>query len=443
MLRKALVVGLLLPILSLSVKVTAQVQQNVTKIRLSEALAMAQQHNKNLLVQELHTQNAKIRIKQQQQARQPDVVYHTNFHVLSNIGQYEEGILHKATSYEVPRLKYNFTLDASMPIYQGGSINAAVALAKFGSEVANLPQQSKVKDVNFQLTTLFLQALHLEEQQALLLKKMSEDSVVIHHIQQLKNNEAVTHNDVLRAQLQLSKHRIAYSDLGSELAILAHEVQTILSLPSTDTLLLVTEDLLHEHQQKETTEELVQFAFRNNYNYLISQKDITKAQLNWKLSRAAALPKISMTSNYGWNYPNFMFFPPEAHLYRFGMVGFNFQMPITQGYKNKRQMMQAKNAITIAQLAAEEEEEQLHHKVFAAQERWLEADKKILIATEAIQQAKENYRIVKLKYQNQLSLITELMDADNTLLEAESYLISLQINKELKYYHIQYTIGKL
>lgn len=72
-----------------------------------------------------------------------------------------------------------------------------------------------------------------------------------------------------------------------------------------------------------------------------------------------------------------------------------------------------------------------------------ETDQKVSIAEEAIDQAKENYRIVRKKYTNKLSLITELIDADNAYLEAQSNLISVKINRQLKYYQLQYTIGNL
>ena len=75
--------------------------------------------------------------------------------------------------------------------------------------------------------------------------------------------------------------------------------------------------------------------------------------------------------------------------------------------------------------------------------RFEEAGKKIKMAEEAIRQAEENYRIVRVKYGNQHSLITELIDADNSYLEAQTSLISLRINQQLKYYQLQFVLGKL
>lgn len=138
-----------------------------------------------------------------------------------------------------------------------------------------------------------------------------------------------------------------------------------------------------------------------------------------------------------------MFFPPQPHMYRFGMVGVNVTVPLSSFFKNKQKMRMADTNISIAKLEIEEKEEQIRHDVFASNRKLEEAIEKIKIAEEAIQQAQENYRIVKTKYINKLSLITELIDADNSYLEAESNMISLQINKQLKYYQLQYVLGNL
>lgn len=106
-------------------------------------------------------------------------------------------------------------------------------------------------------------------------------------------------------------------------------------------------------------------------------------------------------------------------------------------------MQEARENIDLAKLQIEENEENVRHNVYEAYKKFEETDQKVKIAEEAINQAKENYRIVRTKYANKLSLITELIDADNAYLEAESNLISVKINRQLKYYQLQYTIGNL
>ena len=225
--------------------------------------------------------------------------------------------------------------------------------------------------------------------------------------------------------------------------LIEHQIKTVLSLPEAQEIHVQTNDLFTNTEHLGIVDQMVLEAMENNESLKIAKEDLDLKQLDKKITKANVLPKITAGGEYGLNYPNFMFFPPEEHLYRFGMVGVNITVPLSNFFKNKQKMQIADQKIEIAKLEIEEREEQITHEVFTAKKRLDESLDKIKIAEEAIHQSKENYRIVKTKYANKLSLITELIDADNAYLEAQSNLISLQINKQLKYYQLQYVLGNL
>jgi outer membrane protein len=58
-------------------------------------------------------------------------------------------------------------------------------------------------------------------------------------------------------------------------------------------------------------------------------------------------------------------------------------------------------------------------------------------------QAQTNYKIVNTKYLNQLSLLTDLLDADNLYQESRFNLVKAQTDALAIYYHILYTTGHL
>lgn len=98
------------------------------------------------------------------------------------------------------------------------------------------------------------------------------------------------------------------------------------------------------------------------------------------------------------------------------------------------------------------EEEQLETKilsdvvsdrVFAQYTRYEEILDRIPVNQKAVIQATENYRIVRLKYKNQLALMTDMIDADNALLDAQFNSISTKIDALMHYYELQYAAGLL
>ena len=82
-------------------------------------------------------------------------------------------------------------------------------------------------------------------------------------------------------------------------------------------------------------------------------------------------------------------------------------------------------------------------KVFKEYTQYHEILDRLPVTDKALELAEENYRIVKLKYLNQLVLITEMIDADNTLLEARFKKIATRIDAAMKYYELLHTADML
>ncbi|WP_313384508.1 TolC family protein [Chishuiella sp.] len=429
--------------LMLSVDIYAQTEIDYNQLKLSEAIEIGINNNKKLQINSIKSQLSELKEKDLKNERYPDVNFLTGFHVLSTLKQFEHGLLHPATDYKVPNKKYNFTLSAEIPVYMGGKIKNEEKKAAIETEISELRVKRNVRELRMEIITAYLQILHLQEQEKLIQDKMHEDSAVIKQTQLLRKNGLVTNNEVLRTELQLSNHKMSFTELANDIAIVEHQVKTILSLPEDQDIHIDTSELFTTNDQIGLVDEMILEATTKDEELKIVNQDLELKKLDKKITQANVLPKITAGGEYGYNYPNFMFFPPQPHMYRFGMVGVNVTVPLSSFFKNKQKMRMADTNISIAKLEIEEKEEQIRHDVFASNRKLEEAIEKIKIAEEAIQQAQENYRIVKTKYINKLSLITELIDADNSYLEAESNMISLQINKQLKYYQLQYVLGNL
>ena len=421
----------------------AQTEYNYHQLKLNQAIEIGLQNNKKLQIRTLQTNVSELIEDDLKNEKLPDVNFHTGFHVLSNINQYEDGLLKSSTKYKVPREQYDFTLSAEIPIYLGGKLKNEEKKAEIETDISKLRTKKDERELRMQIITAYLQVLHLHEQQSLLLDKIHEDSINIKQVKSFQKNGLVTYNEVLRTELQLSNHKMSFTELANDIAIIEHQIKTLIALPAEQELQIDTTDLFTNTTQIGFVDELIMEAFEKNENLQIAKEDLHLKEIDKKIIKSNILPRITADGEYVLSYPNFMFFPPQENLYRFGKVGINIVMPLSNLYKNKQKMLIADRSISIAKLEIEEREEQLTHDVFVANRKLEESIEKIEIAREAITQAKENYRIVKTKYANKLSLITELIDADNVYLETQSNLISLEINKQLKYYQLQYVIGNL
>ncbi len=410
---------------------------------LQQAVEIGLKNNKNIQISHLKQEMSVTKEKDLKMEKLPDIEFHTSYNQVTNLFQHQNGVFNKATKYDAINGMYDFTLSASIPVYMGGKIKNTEKKAAIDTEVSALKTHLDERQLKMAIITAFLQIHHLKEQQSLINDKMKEDSVNIKQVKALKANGVVTVNEVLRTSLQLSNHKMSWTELDNDIQIAEHKLKTILSLPENQEMHVNTEDLISDNATIPYVDELTETALNKNESVEITHKNLSLKELDQKIIKANYLPKITAGGEYFLKYPNMMFFPPEPYAYRLGMVGVNLTYPIENLYKNKYRMQEARENIDLAKLQIEENEENLRHNVYEAYKKFEETDQKVKIAEEAINQAKENYRIVRTKYANKLSLITELIDADNTYLEAESNLISVKINRQLKYYQLQYTIGNL
>ncbi|MDR4950762.1 TolC family protein [Chryseobacterium sp. ES2] len=410
---------------------------------LQQAVEIGLKNNKNIQISHLKQEMSVTKEKDLKMEKLPDIEFHTSYNQVTNLFQHQNGVFNKATKYDVINGMYDFTLSASIPVYMGGKIKNTEKKAAIDTEISALKTHLDERQLKMAIITAFLQIHHLKEQQSLINDKMKEDSVNIKQVKALKANGVVTVNEVLRTSLQLSNHKMSWTELDNDIQIAEHKLKTILSLPENQEMHVNTEDLISDNATIPYVDELTETALNKNESVEITHKNLSLKELDQKIIKANYLPKITAGGEYFLKYPNMMFFPPEPYAYRLGMVGVNLTYPIENLYKNKYRMQEARENIDLAKLQIEENEENLRHNVYEAYKKFEETDQKVKIAEEAINQAKENYRIVRTKYANKLSLITELIDADNTYLEAESNLISVKINRQLKYYQLQYTIGNL
>lgn len=412
-------------------------------LSLQQALEIGLKNNKNIQISHLKNEMSETKKKDLKMEKLLDIEFHTSYTQVTNLFQQENGVFGKATKYNIINGMYDFTLSASIPVYMGGKIKNTEKKAAIDTEISSLKTHLDERQLTMEIITAFLQIHHLKEQQSLINDKMKEDSVNIKQVKALKANGVVTVNEVLRTSLQLSNHKMSWTELDNDIQIAEHKLKTILSFPENQEMHVDTEDLISENAEIPYVDELTETALHKNESVEMANKNLSLKELDQKITKANYLPKITAGGEYFLKYPNMMFFPPEPYAYRLGMIGVNLSYPIENLYKNKYKMQEAKENISLAKLQIEENEENIRHDVYEAYKKFEETDQKVKISEEAINQAKENYRIVRTKYANKLSLITELIDADNAYLEAQSNLISVKINRQLKYYQLQYTIGNL
>ena len=417
--------------------------QEVHSVSLKEALKLAKENNKKILRSQLEVTLSEQNIKERKELRLPDVQLSGMYSRITNITEFKgNGFLNgKEVTKAIPEL-YEVNSSFKMPIYAGNKINNAIKIANQESEIAKIKTEKVENDVELEVVANYLAIYKMMELQKIFEENIKEEKSRLKEVQSLRKHGAVTKNEVIRAELQLSDRELNALTNSKNIKIALHDLKTLIQLPENEEIAIDTAASLDEMNGLDPYDFYLNKALNNEEMRIASQElNISKTEL--KLVKGNYLPTVHFFGNYGFYYPNYKFFPPNPYLYTLGQVGVEAAFDLSSLYKNKTKMDQANTKIKWQEMQSEILKDEIQDKLFKEHTQYQEILEKFVVVDKALDLADENYRIVKLKYMNQLVLITEMVDADNALLQAKYNKVATRLDAILKHYELLRTAGML
>ncbi|KIA93260.1 MULTISPECIES: TolC family protein [unclassified Flavobacterium] len=420
---------------------TLQAQQ-INPISLQEAIKIAKENNKNILKSRIEVDISKENIKETKELRLPEIDFNGGYSRVTNLTEFKGGFLKdKDVTHTIPEM-YNIGTAIKVPLYAGNKINNAIAIANQESKIAQVKSEKAENDIQLEVIATYLGIQKMMELQKIIDENIKEEQSRLKEVQSLKNHGTITKNEVLRAELQLSDRELNALTNSKNIKIALHELKTILQLPEEQEIAIDTTASFNEDVKMDNYNFYLNNTLQNEEMRIANQEiEIKKTEL--KLAKGNYYPTINFFGDYNLKYPNYMFFPPNPYLYSLGQVGIEATFSLSGLYKNKTKVHIANSRIELQKTQSEIVKNKVQDELFRNHTQYEEITEKIKVVDKALKLATENYRIVKLKYLNQLVLITEMVDADNALLQAKYNKIATRIDAEMKHYELLHTAGLL
>ncbi len=173
----------------------------------------------------------------------------------------------------------------------------------------------------------------------------------------------------------------------------------------------------------------------SNPTLLITKKNIDIANLTLKERKAERWPIVSFNSLYNFTRTNNQtVINPFSPLFS-QSKGFNYgltaSIPILNGFNNKRQIKQAELDIRYQQLVLENQQSQLNLAVVNAFLEYEQQKKALALEEENIILARENVSIVFQVYKLNSNTLIQLKEAEKSLQDAYTRLITARYNTKL------------
>ncbi|AEW00515.1 transporter [Niastella koreensis] len=419
------------------------VDGNTYKLTLAEAVQFAKTQNKLVQAACMEESAAEEDRKDAYNAALPAITANGSYQRFTDLTLFTHGLSHSTTGPRKPTPNgATLGVDALFNIYSGGKQRALQSEQRSKLQLARLNAMDQSGNVALQTAHQYLELLRLNDLQKLILDQLNRAQTRLNNINTLYKNQKVTKSDVLRAEVLLSNVQLSLQENENDLTITNQKLDVLLNVPDTVQISPVDSAAM----PKPAVSALLPFveaAGVTNYSVQKATESIELQKARLKGIESSNKPSIGFYTAYGLNYPNYLFFPPVNQAYAIGFVGLKAQYSISSLYHNKSKLAAGKLRVKELEVQQQAYNDNVRTEAHSWYIKYAEALTRIEVNERSVEQAQVNYRIVNTKYLNQLSLLTDLLDADNLYQESRFNLIKAQTNALNIYYSILYISGNL
>jgi outer membrane protein len=421
----------------------AQADQAVYKLTLAEAVEFAKSRNKSVQAATIEEEAVGEDRKDAFHTALPSVNAGSSYQRFSDLTLFTDGLSHSTSGPRKPTPNAaNAGIDVLFTIYGGGRQRALQQEQSSRLKVAKLTTREISGNEGLQTASQYLEMVRLMEQEKFILDQLKRAQTRLNNINALYKNQKVTKSDVLRAEVALSNVALSLQQNENDLTIANQKLNLLINVPESVVIAPVDSAGMPKPDIVSLLP-LIENAKVSSYGVQKAGENVEVQRARLKAIKSGNLPHLSFYGGYGLNYPNYLFFPPVNQAYAIGFVGLKVQYSISSLYQNKSKIAAGQLRVKELELQQEDYSDHVGIEVKSYYIKYREALSRIAVNEKSAEQARVNYGIVNTKYLNQLSLLTDLLDADNLYQESRLNLVKAQTDSLLLYYRLLYTSGNL
>ncbi len=410
-------------------------------VTIDEMFALADQNSKSLRPSLTAIDEAHEGVRVAKSGRLPDIEASLSFNYLGD-GTIMERDFTQVTCAPMPHFGNNFALEVSQILYSGGAVPNGIKMAQLQEEIARLDWAKDRNKIRFLLTGYYFDLFKQRNILTVYEQNIEQTRQLLKDIRAKQNQGLALKNDITRYELLLSDLEFTVVQIKNSLSILNRNLLTNLGLdegvrivPDTTVLTRVLplgDEAYWQNEAVENSPALKQLELAVQMN---RHQD--------KIVKSDRLPKVALVAGNHFNGPITIEVPPIDKNFNYWYVGVGVKYNFSSLYKTNKAASRSKLTIRRSQERYADVSEQTELAVQAAYVRYIETYDQLNTRKKNVELAGQNYAVVENRYKNELSLITDMLDASNAKLSAEVQLANAQIDIAFNYYKLLYLTGTL
>ena len=341
-----------------------------------------------------------------------------------------------------PHFGNNFALEVRQIVYSGGAVSHGIRSAELQADIANLNVTDKRQNVRFLLTGYYLNLYKFRNLERVYNKNIARAKQVIKDMRAREEQGIVLSNDITRYEVLLQNLLYRRTELRSQIDVFNNQLTTTLDIPN-DIQIMPDTTLLQLSMREYSETELREVAYGHSPRLEIARTNIELGRNQEKLARSGLLPKISIIAGDHLTGPITVELPPINKNINNWYVGVGVAYNIGNLYKSRRDITRSRLNTSASVAKYAELQENLELEIHQAYVNYQDAFELLHTQEKSLQLATENYIVTENRFNNDLVLLIDLLDAENIRLDAEVQYVNARINIIYNYYRLMYVTGTL
>ena len=320
----------------------------------------------------------------------------------------------------------SFSIGSDVPVFNGFQIKNNIELSRLDLQAATADLEKAKDDISVAVAQAYVQILYNREILGVANEQVAIDSLQVERLREMAANGRSSRAEVSAQEATLAQSRVSLTQAQANLSLAILDLTQLLELPSPEGFAVVRPDaeavrtgLLMDPE--EIYAEAVSFKPQIEAESL----RLDSALKNVDIAKSAKLPSLSLSGGLGTNYYKANSYT-AAPFYdqlsnKFSQyLNLSLNIPIFSRLATRNQIRTARLSVRNQEIQLESAKKQLYKEIQQAYYNAVAAQDKYRSSMVAQQSAKDAFELVRAKYENGKSGITEFNEAKGRFVSAGS-----------------------
>lgn len=340
----------------------------------------------------------------------------------------------------IPHFGNGLSIGLEQPVYTGGAIPARIRLSELKSTASKFATELKRDNIRLRIASCYLDIYKFMNLREVVESNLLSARHMLSDMEARYEQGTALANDITRYQLLVSNLELEHTKISNTLQILNSDLVTTSGLPE-GTVVIPDSTILSRALENHDRSWWRNQAHSSSPAIAIARTSVDIGQKGEELARAQRLPSVGIRAEWTFEGPILTEVPPINRNLSYWYVGLGVKYKISALYKARKSVALAKAATFQAQSELDSVTEDIDMAVATNHVRYLESLEELKTRTKGLELALQNYSVVATRYNNGIALITDMLDAAASRLDAEQQLVNARINIIYNYYNLLFTSG--